>query len=139
MKIIIQTQGTMAIYEQIVNQLKNDIVRPDFVLTIEGRADGILTEEKGVTIDEIKGVYKKLEHMECPIFVHQAQAMCYAYIYAKEHELREITVQMTYCNLESEEIRRFPSHYSTEELKEWFEQLISEYRKWCEFQIRSRD
>ena len=99
-------QGKMGLDYEAEVPLSITIEKPDFELTIEGRADGILTEDRGVTIDEIKGVYKKLEHMECPIFVHQAQAMCYAYIYAKEHELREITVQMTYCNLDTEEIKR---------------------------------
>lgn len=67
--------------------------------------------------------------------VHLAQAKCYACIYAVQKKLSKIGIQMTYCNLESEEIRRFPYIYSTEELKEWFDELIREYRKWCEFQI----
>ena len=51
-----------------------------YQLTIEGRADGIFTEEdEFAVIDEIKGVYMKLEQLEKPIYVHQAQAMCYAY------------------------------------------------------------
>lgn len=131
-------QGKMGLNYESEVPLKIDIVRPDFVLTIEGRADGILTEEKGVTIDEIKGVYKKLEHMECPFFVHQAQAMCYAYIYALDHELDEITVQMTYCNLDTEEIKRFSEKFSFDELKEWFHKLVDEYCRWTQFEVDNR-
>ena len=82
-------QGRMGSNYQAEVPLKFDMVKPDFILTIEGRADGILTENTAVTIDEIKGVYKKLDMLEEPIYVHKAQAMCYAYIYGKRE--REYT------------------------------------------------
>ena len=44
-------------------------------LTIEGRADGIV-EGDIVLIDEIKGTYKNLEHLDDPVAVHLAQAKC---------------------------------------------------------------
>lgn len=131
-------QGKMGSNYEAEVPLKIDIVKPDFVLTIEGRADGVLTEKDGVTIDEIKGVYKKLEHMDGPIFVHQAQAMCYAYIYALQHELETISVQMTYCNLDSEAIKRFKEEYTFEELKEWFHDVTEQYCKWVQFTVDSR-
>ena len=74
--------------------------------------------------------------IEQPVNVHLAQAKCYAYIYAKQHSLREIGIQMTYCNLDTEEIRRFLSHYTYEALECWFEELISSYEKWARFQIK---
>ena len=40
-------------------------------------------------------------------------------------EALKIGIQMT-CNLESEEIRRFPYIYSTGGAKEWFDELIRE-------------
>lgn len=43
---------------------------------------------------------------------------------------------MTYCNLDTEEIRRFLSHYTYEALECWFEELISSYEKWARFQIK---
>lgn len=131
-------QGKMGFAYEAEVPLKIDIIKPDFILTIDGRADGILTEEKGVTIDEIKGVYRNLEYMEKPVYVHQAQAMCYAYIYALEHELKEITVQMTYCNLDSEEIKRFYETFTFEYLREWFHNLTEEYCKWAQFDVDNR-
>ena len=80
-----------------------------FVLEIEGRADGVWETPKGVVIDEIKGVFKDLSLLEEPAQVHLAQARCYAYIYAQQKELEEIGVQMTYCHLETEELKRFQS------------------------------
>ena len=131
-------QGKMGLNYEAEVPLSITIEQPDYELTIEGRADGILTEEDGVTIDEIKGVYKKLDHMECPVFVHQAQAMCYAYIYAHDHGLEQITVQMTYCNLDTEEVKRFRIPYTYEELAKWFEELVAEYGKWAQFEVDNR-
>lgn len=70
------------------------IEEEDYLLVVEGRADGIETEDTGVTIDEIKGIYGNLELLEAPVGVHLAQAKCYAYIYAMQQELAEIAVQM---------------------------------------------
>lgn len=108
----------------------------EYALQVEGRADGIIEEENGVVIDEIKGVYQSLEHMEAPVMVHQAQAMCYAYIYGKERQLKEIGIQMTYCNLDTEEIRRFVDTFSFSYIEDWFLDLIDKYKKWSDFQFQ---
>ena len=84
-----------------------------YELTIDGRADGIFVKEDGlVVIDEIKGVFKNVEYMEQPIYVHQAQAMCYAYIFALQNELEKIAIQMTYVNLDTEEKKYFQQFFS---------------------------
>lgn len=131
-------QGKMGLNYQAEVPLKINIERPDFILIIEGRADGILTEDNFVTIDEIKGVYKKLENLVEPVYVHKAQAMCYAYIYALKEGLSEIAVQMTYCNLDTEQIIRFKETFTFEELKIWFEDMIDEYCKWMQFDVDNR-
>ncbi|HIZ79163.1 MAG TPA: ATP-dependent DNA helicase [Candidatus Lachnoclostridium stercorigallinarum] len=105
----------------------------EFVFRVEGRADGILTEAGGVTIDEIKGVYRSLFRIEEPEPVHMAQAMCYAYFYSREKGLSSIGIQVTYCSLETEETRRFREEKSFEELEEWFRGLLHEYVKWARY------
>ena len=45
---------------------------------------------------------------------------------------------MTYCNLDTEEIRRFQEVYTRAELKKWFEELVSEYEKWARYQMEWR-
>ncbi len=107
-----------------------------YELTIDGRADGIFTNDDGiVVIDEIKGIYKNLEYLEQPIYVHLAQAMCYAYIFALQNELEQIAVQMTYVNLDTEEKKYFQKEFSFEELEEWFLELLRSYKKWADFQF----
>ena len=123
--------------------LKFIVSYEEYDLAIEGRADGIIYEEglleetsrfledprmdleegqeetkPSVMIDEIKGVYLDVEQMAEPNAVHLAQAKCYAFIFATQHALPAIGVQMTYCNLDTEEIRRFQMHYSYDEIEE---------------------
>lgn len=106
-----------------------------FFLDIEGRADGIQNDGEMAVIDEIKGIVRKLEHLEAPVPVHLAQAKCYAYIYAEREQVEMIGVQMTYCQMETEEIRRFQHIYTYSELESWFKELVRAYEKWARFQI----
>lgn len=116
--------------------LKFEVPCKGFLLMIEGRADGIIETPEGIVIDEIKGVLKDLNLLKEPVGVHLAQARCYAYIYASQKKLEEIGVQMTYCNMETEEIKRFQSVYSFQELDTWFWELIGKYEKWARYQIQ---
>ena len=45
---------------------------------------------------------------------------------------------MTYCNMETEDIRRFRESYKADELEEWFMDLMHRYEKWARFQIEWR-
>lgn len=175
-----------------------------FVLTVEGRADGIITGRDLFTIDEIKGIYRDIWELEEPYEVHQAQADCYAYMLLSrlragasadagngpagtpafvvsesfsaagvsedqadkkkkrtkkgspdsgaggkkdrqselfetawpQEKLDKITVQITYVNLESGQVRRFRKERTFDELESWFLGLVHEYRRWAAFLIR---
>ena len=116
--------------------LKFEVPCKGFLLMIEGRADGIIETPEGIVIDEIKGVLKDLNLLKEPVGVHLAQARCYAYIYASQKKLEEIGIQMTYCNMETEEMKRFQNVYSFQELDTWFWELIGKYEKWARYQIQ---
>ncbi len=105
-----------------------------YVLLVEGRADGIIDTPKEKLVDEIKGTYRELSRMKEPNPVHLAQAKCYAYIYSLQKELQVIQVRMTYCHLETEEIRYFLQEYTFEELKGWFEKVLGAYLKWADYE-----
>ena len=82
-----------------------------------------------------------LSYLEGPVTVHLAQAKCYAYMYAQKERFApdvQMGVQMTYCNLDTEEIRRFVSHYTVQELADWFLGIVAEYEKWADFQYQWR-
>lgn len=113
--------------------MRHVVEEDEFCLVVEGRADGVIREPGGVTIDEIKGVYMDIGYLKEAIPVHLAQAMCYGYFYCFDHQLDSIALQVTYCNIETEEIRRFKTDRSWEELTSWFEGLIHEYVKWARY------
>lgn len=141
--------------------LKYEEETPKYKLIIDGRADGIITTQSPalstntnlevpaveesfllqhqVTIDEIKGTYRDLEKLKKPEAVHLAQAKVYAYIYGKKKNLETICVRMTYCNMDTEELKYFIEEYTVEELKTWFLELVAGYKKWAQFQIDWRE
>lgn len=118
--------------------LKLSMEYTDYEIHLEGRADGIISEEDTIVIDEIKSMYADVNRLKEPVPVHLAQAMCYAYIYCRQEGLKEIDVQLTYCNIETEAVRRFREPHSYEDLEVWFESVISQYLVWAEFITKER-
>ena len=129
-------QGKMGADYHAEVPLRTQIDCDGFLLIVEGRADGIFEQDGQTVIDEIKGVFRDVERMEEPDPVHLAQARCYACIYAEQQNLEKIGVQMTYANLDTEEIRRFSSSYTRSELEEWFAHLTEAYQKWAQMQLK---
>ena len=115
--------------------LKIKVPMGEFDCSVEGRADGIFQERDTAWIDEIKGVYRDLKLIEEPVGVHLAQALCYAYIYGKQNNQQEMGIQLTYGNLETEELKYFRQTRTMDELEEWFTGLMKEYEKWASFQF----
>lgn len=132
-------QGSMGKEYQAEAPLSLVVEGDLYELTVEGRADGIFTEDGKCFVDEIKGMYRKVELFEKPVFVHRAQAMCYAYIFALQNNMETIGIQMTYCNLETEQTKYFREEFSFEEIKKWFDDLMEEYGKWATFQCEMKN
>lgn len=131
-----------------------------FWLVVEGRADGVIRNpDDSFVIDEIKCSYRDVNQLQKPEQVHLAQARCYAYMLGvKEGKLQSLTekpegeelpetgcadlaevsfgIQLTYCNIETENIKRFHEELHPEELTVWFEGLINEYAKWAVWERR---
>ena len=118
--------------------LKTEVACDGFILKVEGRADGVIEEAAMPVIDEIKGVMCELEKIREPVGVHLAQAKCYAWMLGSRKEIPRIGVQMTYCQMETEELKRFRQEYTLEELGAWFEDIVRRYEKWAKFQIEWR-
>ena len=117
------------------------------LLTVEGRADGIFEAEDGVVIDEIKGVFRDISRMEGAEPVHLAQAEVYALICALDRALPEISVQLSYVELEERDrsgaerelpVRRFLYNYSLQELTEKVLSYVEAYRPFALFALRHR-
>lgn len=161
-------QGAMKGNYQAEVPLKIHIEYEEFTLIVEGRADGIectynennashssadhsdkiLTE---VMIDEIKCMYKDVMKLKKPDMLHEAQAMCYAYMYlANIYSINadsanvnftninsaKINIQITYVNIETEEVKRLKKEYTFHELSTWFSGLLKLYEKWVKFTFK---
>lgn len=113
--------------------LKHRVREDRYTVLVEGRADGIITEPAGAVVDEIKCIYMDVGRLEAPEPVHLAQALCYGYFYSHDNGLDSIGVQVTYCNIETEEIRRFREERTFQDLTQWFQGLIHEYMKWSRY------
>ena len=128
-------QGQMGSHYRAEVSLKYITEYEDVDIQVEGRADGIFMESDQYYIDEIKGIYADVSQLEKPAEVHRAQAMCYAWIYAQEQQLEKIGVQMTYGNLDTEELRYFREDHTLEELRQWYQELMDRYHKWIAYQL----
>lgn len=107
----------------------------NYTLIVEGRADGIMRDATGaVMVDEIKSTYKEVERMKQAVPVHLAQAKVYAAIYGMQNAQQTMLVRMTYCNVETEELRYFYEEYQIDELKQWFAELLEKYEKWADYE-----
>ena len=102
-------------------------------LMITGRIDGVFENPDRIIIDEIKTTYRDLDLLkkyENPL--DWGQVKTYAYFYAIKHNLDEIDAQVTYCQLNSSEIRELRSSFSREELEDFFNDLVSPYLDWLD-------
>ena len=133
--------------------------------TVEGRADGVIVSESGVTVDEIKSTLTPLDLIDgeyedvrrqpdgaersqrdhaAPVHadraerslrrLHWAQAMCYGYMYSAKENLEEITIRLTYYEMETGGVRRFSHLFTYAQLRDFFTGLLEIYSIWAHFE-----
>ena len=104
---------------------------------LEGRADGIFTDGSGTTvIDEIKTTavpYEAITEDMNPC--HWAQGMVYGAIYCARQSLPELNVQLTYYQIDTDQIIRFVRHFSAPELEQFLHKLLCQYAPWARRQL----
>lgn len=138
-------QGRMGGGYEAEVSLKADYEVEELVISLEGRADGIFVRDGVPVVDEIKGVYWDIWALEGPLPVHRAQAMCYACMaldggrFDQRKEPAFVGIQLTYCHLESEEIRRFEEQLTPEEIRRYVAHLLEEYAAWGMFLYHHRE
>ncbi len=103
-------------------------------VTVHGRADGVIEDGLGVTIDEIKTSRHSLDGIMSQSRLHLGQAKCYAYMLlsAMQSPPQGATVQLTYCQLDSGEIRRQSHYFTLKQLGDFFDGLLQSYGVWLE-------
>jgi hypothetical protein len=113
--------------------LKQEIIYKDISFFIEGRADGIITEIDGITVDEIKSTYRNLEYLdEKAAKAHIAQVKCYGYMYCLQYNLENIKIMLRYYNIDTKNIKVFKYECSMIELENFLYELLDFYIVWAE-------
>ncbi|MDD9270700.1 ATP-dependent DNA helicase [Paenibacillus sp. GCM10023248] len=102
----------------------------ELLFVIDGRCDGLLQEadSSSVTVDEIKSTSSDIGLIEENSYpVHWAQAMCYAYMVAKDRGLHQMRIRLTYMQVDTEETRRFIREASFSELELFVQDVVERY------------
>lgn len=132
-------EGTMV--HQYIQSLQDDSYIPEYPLEtlfpiedceldIQGRADGFIKDKNGnITIDEIKSTVSDLKSFaEANASWHQGQAKMYAWIYARNNNVKDVTVRMTYVQQHKmKNTLIFENKYSFEELDAFAKETIAQY------------
>lgn len=114
--------------------LAAEIPYGDLLFIIEGRCDGLLVLEDGsVMIDEIKSSSGDIPAaMEETYPVHWAQVKCYAYMYAREHGIERMKIQLTYVQVMTGEQRRFQQEVGLAELEAFVNEVVAQYAPYAQ-------
>ncbi|SDN30093.1 Rad3-related DNA helicase [Fictibacillus solisalsi] len=116
--------------------VQTEVVRHQLAFLIEGRCDGLLFSEGKVTVDEIKSTSHDLQWIEEDTYpVHWAQAKVYACIYASDHDLNSIDVQLTYMQVETEEQKRFKKTFARNELSAFLTETVDKYVPYAQLMV----
>lgn len=111
----------------------------DFCYHLSGRADGILTTSEGLVVDEIKTTAAPLHLvLEDSHPAHWAQGCLYAHIICAEQGLDAISVQLRYCNIDTEEVKTFLRPYTAAQLADFVRDLLAGYEKWARLSTDAR-
>ena len=100
-------------------------------LEVRGRIDGLYASAEPVIIEEIKTTTLSLELVnEEHNRLHWAQAQCYAFMFARQQNLSEVGIYLTYYHLDSRKEKTFKRYFSLAELETFFHGLITVYLSW---------
>jgi DNA excision repair protein ERCC-2 len=106
-----------------------------FDVTINGRIDGILIEGGRHLVEEIKTTRKPLQQLtDKPNPIHWGQLKCYGYLWAHQHAIDCLDLQLTYVHLPGGQTLELKKSYQTSELEEFFNEMLEEYLKWLTYQ-----
>ena len=113
--------------------VKTDYQYQDKTLTISGYIDGLLRRDNSLIIEEIKSTQTDLSLIDEKTYIaHIMQAKVYAYIYCLTHDLKSITVWLTYIHTETKDLKTIAKRYNFTQLSKTMEETVKEYVNWLE-------
>ena len=108
----------------------------DFTLLIRGRIDGLLDTSDPHWLEEIKTLDGLWNQQAEPL--HWAQTKFYGYLYAREHTLSALVLQLTYLELTTNKVTEFRQSFSFTELSDFFATTTAIYLNWLREEQRWR-
>lgn len=93
---------------------------------VRGRVDGLFISNEKVLLDEIKSTSRNMEELE-DLDIHWAQVKTYGYFYSKKKSLEKVDCQLTYCHIESQEIKKITQEFTFDELEIFYLELLEKY------------
>ena len=116
-----------------------------FFLRVEGRADGIIDDgTHTLVIDEIKGVARDVSVIDEPDAVHEAQALCYAYLYLRSKMGpsalstafgKRVALRLTYASMTTGEVRQIEHACDMPEIEARFFSLLEAAKRWAAWRV----
>ncbi len=102
----------------------------DIYLCVSGNADGVICDEGGYTVDQIKVVSAQSGYDSG---FYASQLYCYAYFLCRSKGLDGVNVRLTYYTPKDGEIRYSQRYISTEALSDMYMQLLCTVKRKAEF------
>ncbi|AKP67602.1 helicase C-terminal domain-containing protein [Companilactobacillus ginsenosidimutans] len=120
--------------------LKKVVPMNDEDYVISGRADGIEMTDDSALIEEIKTSDQKYEDLsDNTLELYWGQVQVYGYLLLDEHpELDEVTLQLTYFQVNENKTTTDQEVFKREDLNEFFQKLIDEYEYWLKLRSDMR-
>lgn len=100
----------------------------EFWLRVQGRIDGLLLTAEGVLLEEIKTTQGAWDGGADPL--HWAQARFYGFIYAHDHGLKAVILQLSYVDLDTGKLSEFREEFAFADLQAFFEETTAVYVEW---------
>lgn len=126
-----QSRGESYQAEVVVERI---IERPGLRLLISGRVDGIIPDADPPFVEEIKTVTAHWDGHPDP--VHLAQLRAYAALLAEEKCWTSVHHQLTYLNLDTDEVTTFNDTEPQESLGGFLDETLREWLAWLEPRVR---
>ena len=113
--------------------LKAERVVDGITYVLDGRADGIFTEADGtVVLDEIKTTAAPAQLLTEDFNpLHWAQAQCYAAFWCEQNALAAITVQVTYYQIDTDEVVQLRRAFTAAALEDFLRETLHLYTRWA--------
>ncbi len=111
--------------------VEGEYTQGDYRIALSGRIDGILIRDGQLILEEIKSTRNDLDLIdEDSTPAHLVQAKLYAYLYCSIHNLKKLTIHLTYISVKKREVKTFEKQLTSKTLENFFIKTMDRYIEW---------